>query len=386
MSHLPGTPSRSAELVYTVSELTRRIKRLLESQWTALWVEGEVSNVRPSGAGHVYFTIKDENAALDAVLFRTDALRQRFRLEHGQKVRVFGSLSVWEPKGAYQIKAVKVEPVGLGELELAFRQLHARLSKEGLFDPARKRAIPSAPHTVGIVTSPTGAALRDLISVLRRRAPHVRVVLRPARVQGEGAAADVARAIGELDEWGGADVLIVGRGGGSLEDLWTFNEEIVARAIHACRTPVISAVGHEIDRTIADSVADVRAPTPSAAAEIAAPDREALLAGIARTRHRLVGGATRWLRARGDRVKQRAEAPLHAAAARLLERSRHRLAGLGGKLDALSPLAILGRGYAIASLESGGILHAADDAREGERIDVRLARGALGCRVDEVRP
>jgi exodeoxyribonuclease VII large subunit len=358
----------------------------LESHWTALWVEGEVSNVRPSGAGHVYFTLKDENAALEAVLFRTDAQRQRFRLEHGQKVRVFGSLSVYEPKGAYQIKAVKVEPVGVGELELAFRQLYERLAREGLFDPARKRPIPRMPRTIGIVTSPTGAAVRDLISVLRRRAPQVRIVLRPARVQGEGAAVDVARAVRELDEWGEADVLIVGRGGGSLEDLWTFNEELVARAIRASRTPVISAVGHEIDQTIADFVADVRAPTPSAAAELAAPDRGALLATVAETGDRLAAGATRWLRARGDRVKLRGEAPLRAGLARLLERSRLRLAGLGGRLEALSPLGILGRGYAIASSESGGILRDADETRAGERIDVRLARGRLGCRVEEVLP
>ncbi|MGQ0722767.1 MAG: exodeoxyribonuclease VII large subunit [Candidatus Eiseniibacteriota bacterium] len=384
MSLLPGTPSRSAEQVYTVTELTGRIKRLLEQQWAALWVEGEVSNVRPSGAGHVYFTLKDEKASLDVVLFRTQAQRQKFRLEHGQKVRVFGSLNVYAQKGAYQINAAKIEPVGVGELELAFRQLHARLAREGLFDPARKRPIPRMPRTVGIVTSSTGAAIRDLISVLRRRAPQVRVVLRPARVQGEGAAVDVARAVRELDEWGEADVLIVGRGGGSLEDLWTFNEEIVARAIHASRTPVISAVGHEIDQTIADFVADVRAPTPSAAAELAAPDREALLAGVTETGRRLAAGVTRWLRARGDRVKLRGEAAVRSGLARLLERSRLRLAGLGGRLDALSPLAILGRGYAIASSESGRILRAAGDAQPGERIEVRLARGRLGCRVEEV--
>jgi exodeoxyribonuclease VII large subunit len=393
------------EGVYSVTELTRRIKQQLEREWRALWVEGELSNVHAHKAsGHLYFTLKDDRAQLRGVMFQSDAARLRFEPADGQKVRVFGSLTVYEPQGSYQVRAVRLEPVGLGELELAFRQLHARLEREGLFDPARKRPIPRHPQTVGIVTSESGAAIRDLFSVARRRAPHVRLVVRPARVQGAGAAEDVVRAIRELNEWGGADVLIVGRGGGSLEDLWTFNEEPVARAIRASRIPVISAVGHEIDVTIADFAADLRAPTPSAAAELAVPDRRALTDALRARVARLGSSLQRTLRRRRERVMllgrssafreplalvlrrgqdvDRLVDRLEQAAGGRVERSRLRWQGLAGKLGALSPTAILARGYAIVRDAEGRVVRRHRDVAAGDAVHVKIGEGALDCRVE----
>ena len=401
------TSSPPDELVYTVTELTRRVKRLLESQWAALWVEGELSNVKHHTSGHLYFTLKDEGAALRGVLFRGRAARLKFRAEDGQKVRVFGALSVYEPQGSYQIIGAKLEPLGVGELEVAFRQMYDRLEKEGLFDPARKKPIPAHPRTVGVVTSETGAALRDVLQVVGRRAPHVRVVIRPARVQGDGAAADVAQAIADLDRWGEADVLIVGRGGGSLEDLWAFNEETVARAIEACDTPVISAVGHEVDTTIADHVADLRAPTPSAAGELAVPDREVLWGALDAQGRRLAEGTTRHLRERRERVilmsssaafrepmefyRRRSQDVdgltdrLRAGVDRRLDRGRLSLAGVAGQLTALSPLAVLDRGYALVRDSTGRIVREATAVSPGDPVGVMLGAGELECTVDGVR-
>ena len=398
--------SLSADLVYSVSELTRNIRRLLEGSFAEVWVEGQLSNVKLHTSGHLYFTMKDDLACLRGVMFRRHASRLRFDAADGQKVRVYGTITVYEAKGEYQINATRLDPVGIGELELAFRQMYERLEKEGLFDASVKRAIPRHPRVVGLVTSDTGAAVRDLISVLRRRAPHVEVVLRPARMQGAGAAADIVRALADFEEWGGADVLIVGRGGGSLEDLWAFNEEIVARAIAACRIPIISAVGHEIDFTIADYAADLRAPTPSAAAEIVASDRDSLLVQLDRLGTRLGRGALKGLRMRGDRVMllarsgafrrpldlyRRRSQDVDALADRLetaggsaLARAAMRLEGAGGKLNALSPLAVLQRGYAIVRGPAGTIVRRASQVAAGERIDVRLADGSLGAQVEEI--
>ncbi|HET9886801.1 MAG TPA: exodeoxyribonuclease VII large subunit, partial [bacterium] len=298
----PTPDSRSADPIYSVSELTRSIKRLLEGSFFSVWVEGELSNVKLHTSGHLYFTLKDDRACIRAAMFSRHASKLRFNAADGQKVRVYGMVSLYEAKGEMQINAARLEPVGIGELELAFRQLYERLEKEGLFHPTRKRAIPRHPRVVGLITSDSGAAVRDLLSVLLRRAPHVEVVLRPARVQGVGAAADIVRALADFQEWGRADVLIVGRGGGSLEDLWAFNEEIVARAIAACRIPIISAIGHEIDFTIADYASDLRAPTPSAAAEIVASDRDTLMMQLDRLSARLGRGILQGLRKRKDRV------------------------------------------------------------------------------------
>ncbi|MFN8179398.1 MAG: exodeoxyribonuclease VII large subunit [bacterium] len=403
----PEISSAPADVVYTVSELTRKIKRLLESQWSGVWVEGELSNVRPHPSGHLYFTIKDEGAALRGVMFRSDVRRLRFRPEDGQKIRLYGGLTIYEPQGNWQIVAQKMDPAGLGELELAFRQTFERLEKEGLFDEAHKVSLPAHPQVVGIVTSESGAAIRDIVSVLGRRAPHVRLVLRAARVQGEGAARDVANGIAELDRWGGADVLIVGRGGGSLEDLWAFNEEVVARAIRACETPIVSAVGHEVDRTIADFVADRRAATPSAAAEIVAPERRELLAGLRSLAASAEAAIRRHLRRRGERVillrdspafrgpqayvqrraqdLDRARERLEAAAGRALERRRLMTRAAAGRLHALSPLAILGRGYAIVRTPAGEVVRRAREVSPGAAVEVWVGEGQLDCRVERVR-
>lgn len=403
-----GTSISSAdEPVYTVTELTRRIKRSLERDWAAVWVEGELSNVKKHHSGHIYFTVKDERASLRGVMFRSRARTLRFDPEDGQKVRVCGAITVYEPRGEYQIQTLRMETTGVGDLEVAFRQLHARLLAEGLFEDEHKQEIPEHPETVGIVTSESGAALRDLFSVFARRAPHVQLVVRPARVQGNGAAEDIAEAIRELDDWGHCDVLIVGRGGGSLEDLWAFNEEIVARAIFECETPVVSAVGHEVDTTIADFVADERAPTPSAGAEIVVPDREELLAATNDLGDRLAGSVSRFLRARRERVMLAARSTvfrtpwefyrrrsqdtdrlrerLEAAAQRALERRRLEMNGTVGRLNALSPLAILERGYAIARSEDGGVIRSAKDVAVGDHVDVRLGEGEISGIVDAVR-
>ncbi len=393
-----ATISHSADRVLSVTELTRSIKRLLERGFANLWVEGELSNVKLHGSGHLYFSLKDDGAVLPGVMFRS-ATKIRFEAKDGMKVRVQGRITVYEPRGQYQIAVESMEPVGIGALELAFRQLYDRLEREGLFDPSRKRALPRHPRVIGIVTSPSGAAIRDLLTVIGRRAPHVEIVVRSTRVQGFGSAQDVAMAIAEFDEWGRADVIIVGRGGGSIEDLWAFNEEIVARAICACRVPVISAVGHEIDFTISDFAADLRAPTPSAAAEVVTPDRDTVLRELHRVGSRLAMAAVHLLRRRSDRVillarsaafrrprdlYDRLSQQVDAHTERLLgsmgvalERGRLRLAHLGGQLSALSPLAVLQRGYALVFDERDLVVRRAVDVREGERIRVQLAEGSL---------
>jgi len=254
--------------IWTVSELTARIRDTLAAQFRDLWVEGEISNCRPAQSGHIYFTLKDDRAQVRCVCFRQQARLLKFRPEDGLHVAVRGSVSVYEPRGEYQIYVENIEPVGLGALQLAFEQLKKRLEAEGLFDAGRKRPLPVLPSRIAVVTSPTGAAIRDFLRILRRRHPGLHVLIHPARVQGEGAAEEIVKALGWLNRTLAADVIVLTRGGGSLEDLWTFNEEAVARAIAASQIPVISAVGHEIDFTIADFVADVRAATPSAAAEI----------------------------------------------------------------------------------------------------------------------
>jgi exodeoxyribonuclease VII large subunit len=265
------TASGSARQVLTVSELTNLVRSAIESEFPDLWLEGEISNLRTPGSGHVYCTLKDETSQIRAVLFRSSAMRVRFVLQEGMQVVVRGRLTVYEPRGEYQIVLDTVEPKGIGALQLAFEQLKERLAAEGLFDQERKKPLPAFPRTVGVVTSLTGAAIRDILVVLRRRWPTLHIIIAPVQVQGEGAERQIADAVTSLNEQGIAEVIIVGRGGGSLEDLWSFNEEVVVRAIADSRIPVVSAVGHEIDVTLADFAADHRAPTPSAAAEAVVP-------------------------------------------------------------------------------------------------------------------
>ena len=257
--------------MFTVSELTGLLRVSIEEQFPDFWLEGELSNLRAPGSGHVYCTLKDRTSQIRAVLFRSSAVRLRFALQEGLQVIVRGRLTVYEPRGEYQIVLDTVEPKGVGALQLAFEQLKERLAAEGLFDQDRKKPIPVFPRTVGVVTSLTGAAIRDILAVLRRRWPTLHILIAPVQVQGEGAGRQIAQALADLNDWGSVDVIIVGRGGGSLEDLWSFNEENVVRAIAASHVPVVSAVGHEIDVTLADFVADLRAPTPSAAAEAVVP-------------------------------------------------------------------------------------------------------------------
>ncbi len=271
--------------IYSVTELSRAVKGLLEGKFPDVWVAGEVSNFRAVASGHLYFTLKDAGAQLRAVCFRNQARYLKFKPQDGISVIARGRLSVYEARGEYQLYVELLEPAGLGALQLAFEQLKAKLAAEGLFDPARRKPLPLLPHTIGVVTSPTGAVIRDILRVLRRRFPNLNVLLYPVKVQGEGAAAEIVRGIEHFNRHALADVLIVGRGGGSLEDLWAFNEESVARAIAASRLPVVSAVGHETDFTIADFVADLRAPTPSAAAELVVR-RKQDLAGELRERAR----------------------------------------------------------------------------------------------------
>jgi exodeoxyribonuclease VII large subunit len=259
--------------IWTVSDLTARISGVLASQFSNLWVEGEVSNYRPAQSGHLYFTLKDAKAQVRCVCFRTQALRLKFRPEDGLKLIVRGSISVYEPRGEYQIYVEHIEPSGIGALQLAFEQLKKRLEEEGLFDSARKVSLPMLPRRIGIVTSPGGAAVRDIIRILRRRFPNLHLIVYPVRVQGDGAAAEIAAALKYLNRRQLVDVILLARGGGSIEDLWAFNEEPVARAIAECTIPIVSGVGHETDFTIADFVADVRASTPSAAAEIVVKSR-----------------------------------------------------------------------------------------------------------------
>ncbi len=271
----------------TVSELTQDIKQLLELNYGRICVLGEVSNLAQPSSGHVYFNLKDDSSQIAAVMFRSSVQRSRFQLDNGQEFLVFGRITVYEPRGTYQIIVDRVEPFGLGALQLAFEQLKEKLAGEGLFAPENKKDIPYIPASIGIVTSPTGAAIQDILKILDRRFPGIPVIINPVSVQGDTAALEIAQAIRQFNQLKSVDVMIVGRGGGSLEDLWAFNEEPVARAIAASKIPIISAVGHETDFTISDLVADVRAPTPSAAAEVAVPLKEDLKERLAATKERL---------------------------------------------------------------------------------------------------
>src|SRR5262245_17170708 len=286
---VPPVARERQRVVLSVSDLTANIRGVLENAYSDVWVEAEISNCRLWNTGHLYFTLKDPGAQIKAVMFKSDVRSLKFKPDDGLHVIVRGRLSVYDPKGEYQLVCERMEPHGLGALQLAFDQLKRRLQAEGLFDAARKRALPALPRKIGIVTSLDGAAIRDIIKVLARRYPNAHLIVRPARVQGEGAAAEIARGIRDISRISGIDVVIVGRGGGSVEDLWAFNDEGVARAIAGSPVPIISAVGHEVDFTIADFAADVRAPTPSAAAEMVVARKEDFCNHIDRLGERLTG-------------------------------------------------------------------------------------------------
>jgi exodeoxyribonuclease VII large subunit len=398
--------------VLSVGELTRAIKGLLESAHPTVWVEGEVSNLARPASGHVYLTLKDDTAPLKAVMYRGVALRLRFDLRDGMKVIVRGKLTVYELRGEYQLQIEEVQPKGIGPLELAFRQLKEKLFALGYFEPERKKRPPRFPRRVALLTSPTGSAVRDMLEILSRRWPAAEVWVRPVRVQGEGAAEEIAGALAELNRISAdttpecrIDVVILGRGGGSLEDLWTFNEEVVAHAIFRSRIPVVSGVGHEDDLTIADLVADVRALTPSEAAERVAPDRieilgwlgqvqgrlrTLLLNNVQAARERLVDlSDRRCFRAPLERIREEGrrlvswEDRLTRAARQRLTQGRERLASLAGRLDALSPLNVLARGYSLTRTEDGGVVRDPEQVRPGDRIFIHVQRGRIVGRVEE---
>ena len=442
----PELPGIAAAL--SVSDLNRQVRTLLENRFEMLWVAGELSGVKRAASGHWYFCLKDPDAQVECAMFRTRAQFLDFRPEDGLQVEVRARVTLYEARGNFQLVVEEIRRAGRGALFQAFERLKARLEAEGLFEPARKRALPSFPRAIGVVTSPQAAALRDVLTTLRRRAPMVPVVLYPALVQGEGAAASVARAIALANARAECDVLIVCRGGGSLEDLWAFNEEVVARAIVASSLPVVSGVGHETDFSICDFVADLRAPTPTAAAAAASPDREALLDTVSALRRRLLRDGQRIVETREQRVEHlarrlltpaeriaregarvdelarriraclsggarerasrlqhavlrwRRAAPAIAPAQREVERAGLRLAAglrqhmraherhvsaLKTALSHLDPTRVLARGYSIVRNPDGSIRHDSAGLAAGHALDITFSRGGAEVRVGSVR-
>lgn len=394
--------------VYTVSQINGYIKRLFENDvfLNGLYIEGEISNFKLHTSGHLYFSLKDDTGSIDCVMFRSSAQHLAFTPKNGECVLAGGRVSLYEKTGKYQLYVDYMQPAGKGALYLAFEKLKAKLEAEGLFSSEFKKPIPEYPKTVAVVTSPTGAAIRDIINVAGRRNPSVKIVVIPVLVQGENAAEDIARGIALANEWGGADTLIVGRGGGSMEDLWAFNEEIVARAIFASKIPVISAVGHEVDFTIADFVSDHRAPTPSAAAELAVPAAEpfemrcknahkrmetALNARISSLKIRFehiimsrkmqrplenifelqiyVGDKLESIKRSAERVTQKGAAGLNAAMA---------------SIEALSPINVLRRGYALA-YTGNKLIKSTDDVNIGDNIDINVGDGSISAAVRGIK-
>ena len=395
------------ERIYRVSELNEYIKNLIDGDinLASVYVRGELSNYKVYPSGHHYFTLKDENGALKCVMFKSSAVRLRFKPETGMRVIAFGRVAVYPRDGAYQLYVGALTPDGIGDLQMAFEQLKEKLFKEGLFDKEHKRPIPEFPMRIGVVTSSAGAAVHDIIRVLRKRWPLGKVLLLPVRVQGAEAPPEIVGAIRYANRYQVSDVLIVGRGGGSMEDLWAFNDERVARAIYESQIPVISAVGHEPDVTIADFVADLRAATPSNAAELCAPDKSELMEYIDSNYERSVKALERTLEMCRQRLKTTAEkrvlvSPMNyvedrrsalsalsvrlgAASAAKMAAGRAAYAAAAAKLDALSPLKVLGRGYAIAVRKSDGtIIKSAADTVPGDRLKIRLKDDEINCTVD----
>ena len=392
---------------YEVSELNQYIKNILESvpQLDNLLIRGELSNYKIYPSGHHYFTLKDAQGTLRCVMFKGSAMKLKFRPENGMKVIAAGRISVFPRDGAYQLYCTSLSADGVGDLYVAFEQLKEKLYAEGLFDPAHKKPLPLYPQRIAIVTSGAGAAVHDMIRILRRRYPLAKVLLLPVRVQGVEAPPEIVGAIRYANRWKLADVLITGRGGGSIEDLWAFNDERVARAIYESEIPVISAVGHEPDVTISDFVADRRASTPSNAAEIAVPDMTELLRDLQSAGNRMIQAELNLLQQKEQKLLTMADKraltdptafmqdrrmqldyvqqKLVSAAKPVVEKDSRRFAQLTAKLDAMSPLKVLGRGYAMAQNESGEVLRSAQQVEVGEQVRVRLGQGSLRCTVNE---
>ncbi|MBI4971222.1 MAG: exodeoxyribonuclease VII large subunit [Candidatus Omnitrophica bacterium] len=414
--------------VFTVQELTKDIRMTLEMNFSGVWIEGEVSNLVKHMSGHWYLSLKDENAQIQAVVFRNVNQSVRFDMKDGLKVLVLGKITVYDKRGQYQIVVERIEPKGIGALELALRQLTDKLRKEGLFDPAHKKPLPFMPERLGVITSPTGAVIRDILNISNRRFPNLPILLYPVKVQGEGAAQEIAKAIDDMNRLALCDVLIVGRGGGSLEDLWAFNEEIVVRAIFNSHIPIISAVGHEIDVTVSDLVADRRAATPSQAAEFAVPSRAEILERMRESRQRMTLAVTNFVADRREQVLNLKESYALTQPGRLIEQSRQRLDDLTrvivnypgrliqdgrqkleslnrqlgnylkslmsakkadfshivAQIEALSPLAILTRGYSITARENKQVVRDAKELKTGEVVVTQLGKGNFTSKVIDV--
>ncbi len=448
LGYSAASSSPSERKIFSVSDLNRQAKRLLEVSFPSVWIEGELSNIARPRSGHWYFTLKDAGAQVRCAMFRGSNIRVRFQPAEGQQVLIRAKVSLYEGRGDYQLIAEHMEEAGAGALQRAFEELKARLAREGLFAPELKKSLPSMPSHIAVVTSPTGAAIQDILTVFKRRFPPLGITVVPTAVQGSEAASQIVNALSRMAELPDIDAVIVSRGGGSMEDLWPFNEESVARAIAACPVPVISAVGHEVDFTIADFVADYRAPTPSAAAEVLSPDQQELLGTLAshqnllaqyirnhlfrqnqhlihlhnRLRHpgeklreqsqrlddldiRLRHSAQSYLQhkqasliqnrerlyqyspsntlQRMRTLQQQLEQRLTQSMAGNLSSLRQQLASKAGQLHAFSPLATLERGFAIVQNEDGQVITDSQQARPGDRICTRLARGELLCTVEE---
>ena len=398
-----------AQQIITVTQINEYIKNVMDGDrlLNNVAIKGEISNYKLYPSGHHYFTLKDEGGALRCVLFKGNAMRLRFRPENGMKLIAMGKISVFPRDGAYQLYCTSLTMDGVGDLYAAFEQLKTKLAAQGLFDPAHKKPLPKYPGTIGIITSSAGAAVHDMLRILKKRYPLTKVVLLPVRVQGVEAPGEIAAAIGYANHFKLADLLIVGRGGGSIEDLWAFNEEVVARAIYASQIPVISAVGHEPDVTISDFVADLRAATPSNAAELAVPDQDALrqtldaMSGAMATamgrqiktarRHLDVLSGSAALKSADGYLMQRRKSleilqnRLLSAGDQTIQRKKQRYIGLTAKLDAMSPLKVLTRGYAMTQKEDGTVVRSVKQVTAGERIRIALSDGSVSADIAEVK-
>lgn len=397
------TPSPT---VYSVEQLNSYVKGVLDKDENLahIFVTGEISNFKAHYSGHLYLTLKDETASIKAVMFAGNALKLRFRPENGMKILAFGTVSLFPRDGSYQLYINDMQPNGIGALNIAFEQLKKKLEAEGLFKQAHKKTLPKFPERIGVVTSSTGAAVQDIFNVLKRRFPVAKVVLRPCQVQGDGAAEDIAKAINEFNNLKAADVLIVGRGGGSIEDLWAFNEEKVARAVFASEIPVISAVGHETDYTICDFVADLRAPTPSAAAECAVPDIFELKANLVSLKQHIFSLMRNMLNIERTNLnlieknlsfrdpvnninEQRKELvylteKLTTLTNSALDSNKTKISALAGKLDALSPLGVISRGYALVEKDNKPVTKV-KDLQKDDIISIKLSDGQVKARIGE---
>jgi len=394
--------------IYSISELTKEIKAILEDSFLKVWVEGEISNYTHHSSGHRYFTLKDQNAQIRCVMWKWIGKHLFFEPQDGIKVKASGQVTVYEKSGQYQLVVSSMQPAGIGELELSYQQLKKKLSEEGLFDSEHKKPLPEFPQTIGIVTSPTGAAIRDILNITRRRAPWIKIFLWPVLVQGEGAAAQISHAINRFNKLGLVDLLIIGRGGGSLEDLWAFNEEEVARAVFKSKIPVISAVGHEIDFSISDFVADLRAPTPSAAAELAAPDGERLISQINEFTRDLVSltasiidyskkeineiTARYGFRRPMEMIVQRAQrcdellnlVNLHSS--HKMDRLKRESTSLFEKLEMVSPKNVMKRGFSYCRDKDGKAVKSFKQVAIDDKLDIILYEGGLESRVTRIAP